>query len=62
VIPIHINVYPCSTYGDALRMGGIRIGVSGRREPIPGGCGKNFLFFTPRNTYADPAPRDGGCM
>jgi len=27
----------------------------GRRKPVPGGCGKNVLFFTPREVLSDPA-------
>jgi hypothetical protein len=28
--------------------------LSGRRRSVPGGCGKNLLFFTPQNKYAQP--------
>jgi hypothetical protein len=36
-------------------LGGIQTGVSDRREPVHGVCGKNFLFFTLRSTCLDPA-------
>jgi hypothetical protein len=41
-----------------LKLKQIKLGTEtpdpGRRKPIPGACGKNFLFFTPRPASSRP--------